>query len=56
MRVGVLLGELLEDGRERAARPAPRGPELDDGGLGGGEYRLVEGGVGDSSEVVMRRG
>ena len=32
VRVGVLLGELLEDGRDHPARAAPRRPEVENGG------------------------
>ena len=33
---GVFVGELFEHGPERAAGPAPRRPEVDQHGLGGG--------------------
>ena len=41
-----LLGDPLEHGIDRVARPAPLGPEVDEHGLGGLEDLGLEGGVG----------
>src|SRR5690606_20823351 len=55
---GLLRGDLVEDGGDHLARPAPLGPEVDEDGLAGAGDHLVKGGVsesgghGDSSFVV----
>jgi len=39
----LLGGDLLEDGSDHLARPAPLGPEVDDDRLAGRLHRFVEG-------------
>lgn len=45
--LGVLLGDLVEDRRQRATRSAPFGPEIDNDGFLGPQDIGLEAGIGD---------
>src|SRR5665213_3006139 len=50
--VAELTGDLLDDGREHAARAAPGGPKIDQDGLVGAQHGGREGALGDVEECA----